>query len=161
MIPSPIMSLTSIIVRGLVGLAFTFWVVQVLAVAVFAVPDRYSGSESVVLSLVVVAGGLLPVAFFIYLFRGWMKPGHSGSAVPITGSPPETAASVEAPVELISARELEVLALIAHGDSNKEIAQRLSITVGTVKTHTNNINRKLGTRTRTQAIARARALQLI
>ena len=54
-----------------------------------------------------------------------------------------------------------VLAPVAAGMSNKEIAGRLFVSVTTVKTHINNLYRKLGARSRTQAIARARELDLI
>jgi LuxR family maltose regulon positive regulatory protein len=64
-------------------------------------------------------------------------------------------------IEPLSDRELEVLHLIAEGLSNREIAQRLVITVGTTKTHINNIYRKLEVRSRTQALARAGELQLL
>jgi LuxR family transcriptional regulator, maltose regulon positive regulatory protein len=60
-----------------------------------------------------------------------------------------------------SERELEVLALIAAGESNQEIAARLFVSVSTVKTHINNLYRKLGARSRTQALARARELDLL
>jgi LuxR family maltose regulon positive regulatory protein len=58
-------------------------------------------------------------------------------------------------------RELEVLALIAAGNSNQEIAARLFVSTSTVKTHINRLYRKLGTRSRTQAIARAREVDLL
>jgi LuxR family maltose regulon positive regulatory protein len=60
-----------------------------------------------------------------------------------------------------SERELEVLALVAAGKSNLEIASSLFVSLSTVKTHINNLYRKLGARSRTQAIARARELDLI
>jgi LuxR family maltose regulon positive regulatory protein len=60
-----------------------------------------------------------------------------------------------------SERELEVLALIASGESNQEIASKLFITLATVKTHINNLYRKLGARSRTQAVARAREMNLL
>lgn len=52
-----------------------------------------------------------------------------------------------------TARELEVLELIVAGASNNEIAERLAITVGTVKSHVKNILAKLGVLNRSQAIA--------
>jgi ATP/maltotriose-dependent transcriptional regulator MalT len=63
--------------------------------------------------------------------------------------------------ESLSARELEVLRLIAGGKSNAEVARTLVIAVSTVKTHTNSIFGKLQVTSRTQAIALARDLQLL
>ena len=63
--------------------------------------------------------------------------------------------------EHLSERELEVLRLITSGLSNREIAQELFITAGTVKRHVHNIYRKLEVRSRTQAVARARDLGLV
>jgi LuxR family maltose regulon positive regulatory protein len=56
---------------------------------------------------------------------------------------------------------LEVLELVAQGLSNRQIAERLFITVGTVKTHAHNIYGKLAVQRRTEAIARARELGLV
>jgi LuxR family maltose regulon positive regulatory protein len=64
-------------------------------------------------------------------------------------------------LEPLSDRELEVLALIAAGLSNREISQELYIAVGTVKRHTNHIYGKLGVHSRTQAVARSRELGLL
>lgn len=64
-------------------------------------------------------------------------------------------------VEPLSERELEVLDLIAEGLSNQEIAQRLFLSVPTVKWHTTHIYGKLGVQNRTQAVAQARALGLL
>jgi LuxR family transcriptional regulator, maltose regulon positive regulatory protein len=63
--------------------------------------------------------------------------------------------------EPLSERELEVLALVASGKSNQEIASSLFVSLSTVKTHINNLYRKLEVRSRTQAIARARELDMI
>jgi DNA-binding CsgD family transcriptional regulator/pimeloyl-ACP methyl ester carboxylesterase len=77
----------------------------------------------------------------------------------VPASRPATPADIL--VEVPSSRELEVLALLAAGQSNEEIARTLFLTVGTVKTHLNAIYRKLDVHSRTQAVARARALNLI
>ena len=61
----------------------------------------------------------------------------------------------------ISARELEVLALLAAGQSNKEIASRLEVSPNTVKTHVARLFEKLAVRRRTEAILRARELGMI
>jgi LuxR family maltose regulon positive regulatory protein len=63
-------------------------------------------------------------------------------------------------VEPLSARELEVLNLIAEGLSNKAIAERLSLATGTVKVHLKHIYGKLDVNSRTQAVARLRELDL-
>lgn len=70
-----------------------------------------------------------------------------------TPSPPSTAG--------LSAREIEVLKLIAAGASNRDIAERLFLSIGTVKKHTDNIYSKLGAHRRTLAISRARELGLM
>jgi LuxR family maltose regulon positive regulatory protein len=68
------------------------------------------------------------------------------------------AAGIRLLAEPLSARELEVLPLIAEGLSNQEIAARLYLSLHTVKAHARNIYAKLGVSSRTQAVARGRAL---
>jgi DNA-binding NarL/FixJ family response regulator len=63
--------------------------------------------------------------------------------------------------EPLSPRELEVLALLAEGLSNQEIAGRLYIAPGTVKNHVSNILSKLNARDRTQAVLQAQELGLL
>jgi DNA-binding NarL/FixJ family response regulator len=63
--------------------------------------------------------------------------------------------------EPLSDREREVLALLAHGLSNPEIAERLNLAQGTVKNYVTAVLQKLGARDRTQAAIRARELGLI
>jgi ATP/maltotriose-dependent transcriptional regulator MalT len=58
----------------------------------------------------------------------------------------------------LSKRELEVLQLIAQGNSNQQIADVLFISLHTVKTHARRINGKLGVERRTQAVAKAKLL---
>ena len=70
-------------------------------------------------------------------------------------------AAVPGYIEPLSERELEVLALVAAGLTNREIAQRLYITVGTTKRHLSNIYQKLGVSSRTQAAALSREYGLI
>jgi len=64
-------------------------------------------------------------------------------------------------VEPLSDRELEVLRLLAQGLSNAQIAARLVVAVGTVKTHIHNIYGKLGAQNRAQAVTRATELKLL
>jgi LuxR family maltose regulon positive regulatory protein len=77
-------------------------------------------------------------------------------AVPLGTQAPESDL-----IEPLSERELEVLQLIAEGLTNPEIASRLFLALNTVKTHSSNIYSKLGVHSRTQAVARARALGLL
>jgi LuxR family maltose regulon positive regulatory protein len=63
--------------------------------------------------------------------------------------------------EHLTAREREVLTLIAEGLSNQEIAVRLFIEVGTVKGYVHSLLRKLEVDSRTKAVARARELHLV
>jgi LuxR family maltose regulon positive regulatory protein len=63
--------------------------------------------------------------------------------------------------QTLTRRESGILQLIAHGLSNKRIAQRLDIAPETVKTHAKNIFLKLAAQTRAQAVSRAEALGII
>lgn len=61
----------------------------------------------------------------------------------------------------ISQREYEVLQLMSEGMSNQEIGDKLFISLPTVKTHSTNLYMKLDVKRRTQAVQRAKELQLI
>lgn len=69
--------------------------------------------------------------------------------------------NTEALIEPLTPREVEILQLLAAGNTNADIATRLIISTGTVKAHTNRIFGKLGVRNRTEAAARARELHLL
>src|SRR5262249_13207201 len=89
---------------------------------------------------------------------------QGGETSGTSGAPPVLRPALErsnALVEPLSARELEVLRLIATGRSNQAIAQTLIIAESTVKMHLKNIYGKLDAHSRTQAIARARELGLL
>ncbi len=64
------------------------------------------------------------------------------------------------PGEHLTPREQEVLRLVAHGFTARRIAQRLSLSPSTIRTHVEHIRDKLGCRTRAEAVARALALGL-
>ncbi|MEP7220918.1 MAG: LuxR C-terminal-related transcriptional regulator, partial [Bacteroidota bacterium] len=61
----------------------------------------------------------------------------------------------------LSDREIEVLKLIANGKSNASIGDALYISLSTVKTHINNLYSKLGVESRTQALVRAKEINLL
>jgi len=76
----------------------------------------------------------------------------------LTRKKPETSQSLS---EALSERELEILRLIAKGDSNREIADALFLAEGTVKNHVTNILGKLDVRDRTQAALKAKEMGLV
>jgi ATP/maltotriose-dependent transcriptional regulator MalT len=76
----------------------------------------------------------------------------SGYSPPSPGAPQ---------ADSLTERELEVLRLTAAGNSNRQIASELFLTLNTVKSHIHHIYGKLGVGSRTQAIARARELRLL
>ena len=81
-------------------------------------------------------------------------PGVAGALADRTGAAADL-------IEPLTDREMEVLALIAVGHTNREIGDQLYISQGTVKAHTSNIYGKLGVRSRTEAVARARELGIL
>jgi LuxR family maltose regulon positive regulatory protein len=91
------------------------------------------------------------VARLLHAFNGQTSP----------DTPPQSPDKEAGLVEPLTARELEVLQLIAAGDSNRAVAKKLVITVSAVKKHTSNIYGKLNVNSRTQAVARARQLSLL
>lgn len=91
--------------------------------------------------------------------RREMPPGTAPiSAAPVSS---EGAGSYRPPGEDLSEREVEVLALLASGRTNSEIAGDLFVAHGTVKAHVANIYRKLGASNRAEAVSRARGLKLL
>jgi LuxR family maltose regulon positive regulatory protein len=78
-----------------------------------------------------------------------------------TTSAQRAGASIGHLVEPLSQRELEVLRCMADGLTNQEIADKLVLSLNTIKTHVKNIHSKLDVRNRTQATARARQLGLL
>lgn len=87
-------------------------------------------------------------------------PGTVLSEPPVPFSPHQPAAERLAQLG-ISAREGEVLACLAQGLTNEEIAGKLFVSTNTVKTHLVNLYGKLGVSRRTQAIEKARGLGLL
>lgn len=86
--------------------------------------------------------------------------GLAAASVPIVvlGVPSGGAAGPPPP---LTARELEIVALIDAGLSNKEIAARLHIQLTTVKNHVHNILEKLAVRRRTEAVATVRRHRML
>jgi LuxR family maltose regulon positive regulatory protein len=111
------------------------------------------------------AGGYLPSVGYI---DGLLE--SIGLAVGVTSTrpathekrPEPTTAKTEDSMPIsLSAREMEVLKLIAEGKSNQEISAQLYLALNTVKRHAYNIYAKLEVKKRTHAVAKARQLGLI
>jgi LuxR family maltose regulon positive regulatory protein len=94
-------------------------------------------------------------AYVARLLAAFQRPEARGAGAPGAVAQPST------PLEPLSQRELEILRLLAAGLSNRQIAERLVLAVGTVKAHVHTIYGKLGVQGRVQAITRARELNLL
>ncbi|HSG16477.1 MAG TPA: LuxR C-terminal-related transcriptional regulator [Anaerolineae bacterium] len=100
---------------------------------------------------------------------GEVDPSYIGQLLAGFGAPAATRPAVAAPddaaeaplIQPLTERELEVLALIDAGLSNQEIANKLVISLSTVKVHTRNIYGKLAVRNRAGAVSRAHELGLL
>jgi len=96
--------------------------------------------------------------------KAGIEPDYAGellAAMPLEEAPERAMKTAVKLVEPLSQRELEVLQLISDGLTNREIGQRLVISLPTVKSHTGNIYSKLGVGNRTQAVAKARKLRIL
>ncbi len=97
--------------------------------------------------------------------RGVVRIASDIDAVVMTpgawGQRDSSADSIDVPVESLTSREREVLALVADGLSNREIANALEISEHTVKFHLASIFGKLGASSRTEAVRRGLQLGLV
>ena len=97
----------------------------------------------------------VPLGYVARLQRSF----DAGQAMPDPGR--GTAAAVPGLVDQLTSRELEVLQMLAAGQSNQAIAGPLEVTLDTVKKHVSHVLGKLGAANRTEAVSRARELDLI
>ena len=88
------------------------------------------------------------------------RPSKPEARCPHCGAP-LTVTALVLPHEPLSAAQLRVLTLLNRGLTTREIAQELSIAVGTVRWHLNHIFDRLRVRNRTQAVVKARELRLL
>jgi two-component system, NarL family, response regulator LiaR len=111
------------------------------------------------------------VEIYVALFAGlgiWMgltltrkKPAIVIKEIPAQGADPFVPYEMRASQLGITARELEILGLIATGLSNREIAGRLFVSENTVRTHSSRLFDKLGAKRRTQAVQLGKGARLI
>ena len=118
-----------------------------------------------------------PMAALLGLLIGAQRAGQAAAGIPLgclarlqrafeakpAGAPTggRGTAAVPGLAEPLTARELEVLGMLAAGKTNRAIASELVVTLDTVKKHVGHVLGKLGAANRTEAVARARDLGLI
>ena len=113
-----------------------------------------------------IYGGLVAATFAgvgIWLGLKLTKPKETVvvKEVPVPADGPFTVNTGKLEELSITARELEVLQLIAEGLSNREIAEKLFVSENTVKTHSSRVFDKLGAKRRTQAVQLAKEFGLL
>jgi DNA-binding NarL/FixJ family response regulator len=114
--------------------------------------SNYSRGEEVYQAIQAGASGIVVKEMPLDRLLEAIRAVHSGEQY----IPPQVAARIgERMLAKLSPREMEVLALLAKGLSNKEIASRLGLVVGTIKIYVANIFSKLGVSDRTQALVTA------
>lgn len=123
------------------------WTAHALRSGVKAVLRRDAGAEDIVPAVIAASAG------FVFLDPAWARDLAQQVRAPI---PPSGAAN-----EHLTPRELEVLAMLAEGLGNREIAGRLGVSDHTVKFHISSILDKLGAATRTEAVTLGLRLGLI
>ena len=117
------------------------WAVRAVRTGARAVLPRTASADAIVAAVETAAAGLVVLP-----------------ADALAEAPQATAAGAVAPPEALTAREAQILALLAEGLVNKQIAARLGISRHTVKTHLAALFHKLGVSTRAEAVvAGARA----
>jgi DNA-binding NarL/FixJ family response regulator len=112
------------------------WAVRAARAGARAVLPRTASADAIIAAVEAAAAGLL------------VLPSDALAEVP-----QGTAARTAAPPEALTAREAQILALLAEGLVNKQIAARLGISRHTVKTHLGALFHKLGVSTRAEAVA--------
>ncbi len=94
------------------------------------------------------------------LFASFAEPDRQEVAIHQQPLPDSTSTAARGLVETLTEREREILSLVARGASNREIAEALFLTEGTVKNHMTSIFSKIGARDRIQAALKAQQMKL-
>jgi DNA-binding NarL/FixJ family response regulator len=124
------------------------WAMDALSKGVRAILPRSATAEEIVAAVIAAATGLVV-----------LHPEVVDSLLPLKEFP--TRALPTSPIQALTAREIEVLGMLALGLGNKTIAKRLGISEHTVKFHVSSIFAKLSASTRTEAVTLGARLGLI
>jgi DNA-binding NarL/FixJ family response regulator len=125
-------------------------VLECLRTGISGLVERSGGAEPLSAALRSLAAG-----------ESAFDPGQEQAALRQLGRVARQAREISEVVPSITAREREVLGLISEGLSTRQVASRLNLSPKTVETHIGKLYRKLGARTRVQALSRAVELGLI
>ena len=147
-------------VRASVALMAACWLIGIVVYRVVCVvPYLFGGATFLLVEIALPAVGIFPLAL-VYAVRYTEHIGQRRTTVTI--ELPEgmwqAARSLAWP---LTRRQAEVLQLLDRGMSNEEIAETLWVTTDTVSKHVTGINKKLGTKSRGEAVARARRMGLL
>ncbi len=118
--------------------------------ACIVVLTTYRGDAQVMSALKSGARGFMLKGMMRKELRDLIRSVHAGRRI----VPPEIAIELaeHADDDALSPREIQVLRQVAHGNANREIAEILNVTEGTVKAHMKSITAKLGAKDRTHAV---------
>jgi DNA-binding NarL/FixJ family response regulator len=122
--------------------------VEALKAGVHAILPRSATVDEIVAAIMAVAAGLIVLTSDALELLIGNAPSHSRELAPL-------------PTQALTAREIEVLDLLAEGQGNKAIAKRLAISEHTVKFHISSIFSKLNAQSRTEAVTLGARLGLI
>jgi DNA-binding NarL/FixJ family response regulator len=120
------------------------WASRALRAGARGALPRTAGGDQIAAAVTAAAAGLV------------VRPAEPAGAIPRP-----TLLPVAPPIQPLTGREIEVLAVLAEGVGNRAIAARLGISEHTIKTHVASIFSKLGVSTRAEAVASAARLGLI
>ncbi|HET9647382.1 MAG TPA: response regulator transcription factor [Microlunatus sp.] len=93
--------------------------------------------------------------------NSWIDPSVAGQVIKALGEAPRVGVGADARLAALTAREREVLVLMAHGMSNGDITRKLFLSEATVRTHVSRILMKTGSRDRTEAVVLAYQSRLV
>ena len=138
----------------MIKIAFRFGLIILALLILFQLSSLSLVTHSLSADLIISIGAVILIGLGVYLGLNFKK--QQKTTEPAKEVDREKVAALG-----LSSRELEVLELVARGLSNREVADQLFVSESTVKTHVSNLFIKLDVKRRTQAVTRAKELNLI